>query len=512
MEKPGMGRRRSPIGAGLLGFFILYAFSGPAFSEETGYYPDPDYYLDYGLLPETAPPAEFAGALEALLETSPEIPEVHAEWRVCILVNHPNPQEVSVQIPDLPPSLALDRIRTAVRFVRHNETDGAGEKWTAIDCFFIPRQGGLVSLAPFEVRTPGRLGYSPPVSALVRGGGDAVSLRAVWEPVPASLTAGQASEIRLRLMTGRAENRRAASVLYRPEAPVNAILEPLDVAETRPGEFLLRFRIIPLEGNSAGIPPAPLKYGNASVIVPGREFTVLPAASAGPAAQSPGPPPDRKTAAGKTEGAAPPFPNASAAVFPPFRRGYERALEEGRAYWERGLYAEALAVLRLKERELAAGPVLAPLRRSAETALGIGFTEDEGWRPRRLFLGLAAAAFCILIFLLAAAGINGRKRRIFPVTSGLSWGYTFVVILLSIIIGGGFYGFLGGPGGITRPGDTGVLREAGAFRVPEEGSVMDTVFRKGEPVRIRSRADSWAYVESFEGKAGWVPLDSIIPY
>jgi hypothetical protein len=502
---------------GLAALFMLCLLSGPAFAEETGYFPDPDYYMDYGLLPETAPPAETAGDLEVLLETSPEAPAVHAEWRVRILVNHPNPQEVSVRIPDLPPSLVLDRLRTAARFAGHDETSGpeAGEKWTAADFFFIPRRGGPVSLAPFEVRVPGRLGYSPPVSALVRGGDEETPpFRAAWEASPAFLTAGQGAEIRLRLVAGKAETSPAASVSYRPQAPVNAILEILDTEEARPGEFLLRFRIIPLEGNSVSIPAAALKYGGASITVPSRKFTVLPAAV--PVPQSPGPPPDRGISAGNAAPAgtppAPAFPDAPARVFPPFRRAYERAVEEGRSCWERGLYAEALAALRRNERELAAGPALAPLRRSAETALGIEFAEDERWRPRRLFLALAITASCLLIFLLAAAGVKGGKREISPVTSGPSWSYTFIVILLFIAGGAGFYGFMGRPGGITRPGGTGVLREAEAFRVPEEGSRPGMFFRQGEPVQIRSRAGAWAYVESFEGKAGWVRLDRIIPY
>lgn len=526
MEKPGMGRRYSRIGAGLLGFLTgIAAVLCPVFSEETGYFPDPDYYMDYGMVPETASPAEFVEDLEVLLETSPETPEVHAEWRVCILVNHPNPQEVSVRIPDLPSSLVLDRFRTAVRFIRHDEAADAEEKekWTAVDFFFTPGQGGPVSLAPFEVRVPGGLGHSPPVSVRVRGGNEeAGSLWAVWEPTPVSLTAGQSAEVRLRFMTGKMESPQAASVLYRPEPPVNAIIESLGVMETGPGEFLLRFRIIPLEGDFISIPPTSLKYENASLIVPGREFSVLPAipaASAVPSAQSPAPIPDQRMSArtpgnAKRAGEEPSpaliFPDASDPFFPPFRKGYERALEEGRSYWDRGLYAEALASLRLNERELAAGPTLAPLRRSAENALGIGFTEDEKWRPRWFFMVLAAVVSFILPVLL----ISGGGGKNFTVTSGFSRGYTFIVIFFCIIMGGLLYGIFSGPGRVTRPGRgrTGILREANVFRLPEDGNVTDTFFREGEPVRIRSLTDAWAYVESFEGKAGWVPLDRIIPY
>ncbi|MDR0386641.1 MAG: hypothetical protein LBH57_01260 [Treponema sp.] len=519
-----MGRRYSRVGPGLLGFFaFLSAVLCPVFSQETGYFPDPDYYQDYGLVPETAPPAESAGELEVLLETFPQIPEVHREWMIRILVNHPNPQDVSVIIPDLPSSLIPDRIRTAVRFIgRDGETNpGAEEKWTAVDFFFIPGRDGPVSLAPFEARASGRLGYSPPVSAVIRGDAGKTGLRAVWDPSPSSLRVGQSAEVRLRLITGEAEGRRAASISYGPEAPVNALIESLGIDEAENGEFILRFRIIPLAGSSVLIPSVPLQYGDASVTVPGHEFSVLPALpSASPvsAVLRSGPVQDGGTKAGdgaaRTGGDPPPFPDVPGTVFPPFRGGYERALTEARLNWERGLYAEALAVLRLNERELAAGPALSLLRRSAETALGIGFTEDEKWRPRRIFLVLTAAASCILVFVLVSAKITGNRRKNFPVTSGFPRGYTFIVVFLCAMIGAGLCGFFGGPGRITRPGKsrTGILRETGAFKVPESGNVPAILFREGEPVRIRAVADPWAYVESFEGKTGWVPLDRIIPY
>ncbi|MDR2069955.1 MAG: hypothetical protein LBP81_00855 [Treponema sp.] len=522
-----MGRRYFRIGPGLLGFFVFISpFLWPAFSEETGYFPDPDYYAEYGLSPETVPPGGITEELEVLLETSPESPRVYSEWMIRILVNHPNPQEVAVTLPDLPPFLVPDRVRTAARFVvprtggSREANPGTEEKWTAVDFFFIPRQDGPVSLAPIEVRVPGRLGYSPPVSALIRGDAREAALRAVWEPAPSSLTIGRKAEVRLRLMTGKAKVRQAAAVSYPIEAPVNAIVEPLGIAETGPGEFVLRIQIIPLEGPSVRLPAALLKYGDDSLAVPGREFPVRPGI---PPAESPGPIPDRDSGvhpqgdpayAGEEPPPAPPFPDAPGAVFPLFRTGYERALGEARAYWDQGLYAEALAVLRLNERELAAGPVLAPLRRSAETALGLGFTEDEGWRPRYFFLFLTAGSAFILTGILFAALVKSRGRKIFPVTLDTSWGYTCIVILLCGMIGAGFYGFFGGPGRVLYSGKsrTGVLRETGSFRAPEDGGVPDTFFRDGEPVRIRSLTDTWAYIESFEGKAGWVPLDRIIPY
>lgn len=529
MEKPGIGRKYSRVRTGLLGFLAgVIAVLSPVFSQESGYFPDPDYYMDYGLVPEPVLPDEFALEMEVLLETSPEIPKVHSEWTIRILVNYPNPQDVSMVIPDLPPSLVLDRIRTTPRFVGRD--GGANpepeEKWTAVEFFFIPGQAGPVSLAPFEARAPGRLGYSPRVSAVIRDDSREDVLWAAWDLVPDSLTIGQSAEVRLHLITEQAENRQDAAVSYLIEAPVNALVETLDITEAGPGEFILRFQIIPLAGSAVRIPPALLKYGDASLTVSSREFRVLPVVSSGMDLQRPDPVPDRDmitgtgaeagggaARSGKEPTQAPPFPDASRAVFPLFRTGYDRAVREARSYWEQGLYAEALAVLRLNERELAAGPVLADLRRAAETALGIGFTGDETWRPRFFFLVLAGAASFILIFILLAIRGAGGGRNGFPVTSGSSWGYTCIVIVLCGAIGIGFCGFFR-PGWITPPGTSGagILRETGAFRVPENGTVPAVLFREGEAVQIRSIVDAWVYIESFGGKAGWVPLDRIIPY
>jgi hypothetical protein len=526
MEKPGMGRRYLRIRSGLLGSFVfLSIILCPVFPQETGYYPDPDYYRQYGLSPETAKPAEFLEDLEVLLDIPPDIPEIHTEWVVSLLVNYPDPSEVSVMIPQLPPFLTLDRIRTAAR---QNEAgkDGPGGRWTTVDLFFVSTRGGPVSLAPFEVRVPGHTGYSPPVSISIRSE-ETLPLRAVWEPSPPSLREGEAAEVRLRLITGKAGDRHSLS--YRPEAPVNAIVEALGIEEPLPGEFLLRFRVIPLKGPVMRLNPAPLKYGDASLTVPGREFRVLPPVQrvpAGPEVQIPEEPVANIAGirAGNSAGAAdmvysggvpvPPFPDASGTVFPLFRKGYESAKGEAREYWDREWYAEALVVLRLNERELAAGPALAVLRRSAETALGIGFTGDERWRPRQLFLLLTAAASFMLVFTIFVVFFTRRRQKNNNVTSGSSWGYKFIVILAFVMIGTGLYGFFGGPDRGTQPGKgrTGILRGAGAFRVPEAGSVVDMVFREGEPVRIHAVADTWGYVESFEGKAGWVPLENIIPY
>jgi hypothetical protein len=108
------------------------------------------------------------------------------------------------------------------------------------------------------------------------------------------------------------------------------------------------------------------------------------------------------------------------------------------------------------------------------------------------------------------------------VTSGASWGYKVIIITALLTMGAGLFGYFGGSDrrlagvkpvqGSTSFHLAGVLRGGNAYRVPEEEGIPACLYPEGEPVRILSTADSWAYVESFEGKAGWVPLDRVIPY
>jgi hypothetical protein len=88
------------------------------------------------------------------------------------------------------------------------------------------------------------------------------------------------------------------------------------------------------------------------------------------------------------------------------------------------------------------------------------------------------------------------------------------VAVLILILSGGLYGLAGGflDRGFPGRGGSAVLRACTAYRVPDPQGGQSASFDEGQPVRIRSRADDWAYVETFDGKAGWVLRERMVFY
>jgi hypothetical protein len=467
-------------------------------------------------------------------------------------VDHPFPGEVSVTPPPLPAFLSLDRIRTGTRV-----SEASGERRTVVEFTFIPGRGGLLSLPPFVVGVPGRRAFTPELTVYVRetsGSSPAYRPRLVWETRLSSLRPGEAGEIRLILTGWDPEKAMPGPFPYHPPAPPNAILEELPLSTgDREGGVLLRLLVIPLGGTEFALPARTLGYGAETLEVPALGIPISPPAPSPPAenpvgpAATPGPAPAGGTAdrPGPEEGppglpetgdrALPdiPFPLIPPGRFFPFRETYDKTLDPVRRFWEAGRRAEALALLRRSERDALIGPALVPVRRAAEASLGLMFRKNE---PSRGLLAAAGIALLILPLGILVFFRFRRKSRGGTVTSPAAWGYRIVFITLIPALGLGVYGFyrgLGGSGGFGK-GKSAVVRETGIYRVPAvvtgnpgeagEGSAVGllsrepssaygvTGFAGGEPVLIRSAAGSWAYVESFDGRAGWVPEDRLIPY
>jgi hypothetical protein len=210
------------------------------------------------------------------------------------------------------------------------------------------------------------------------------------------------------------------------------------------------------------------------------------------------------------EAAAIPFPSGGGDVFFPFRNVYRTAAGKARTLWEGGHKAEALAGLRRDERDLLAGYTLLPLRRAAEKALGLELTEDEKWRPLKPLICISLGSG-ILLILLGLLRVCVKQRS---VTFGPSWGYKSIVLLLIVTLSGGLYGLGSGliDRGFSGVGVSGVLRACTVYRVPDPQGAVSAYWEEGRPVRIRSRAGNWAYVETFDGKAGWVFQGDIVFY
>ncbi|MDR2403583.1 MAG: hypothetical protein LBD78_06090 [Spirochaetaceae bacterium] len=519
MEKPGMGRGYPRIRAGLLAF-LLFAASFPGLFAVEG-----------------------EGVLILSLESFPPEPRVGLPWMVSILVDHPYPAEVMVMPPALPAGLSLDRIRTRARVMKVS-----GERRTEVEFTFISGRKGPLLLPPFTVNVPGKRALSRELHVYVGdalddtpddpGGIRGYRFRLIWESLPPSLHTGEHGEIRLGLAEQDRRKPLPGPFSYYPPVPFNAILEELPLsAVDREGGVLLRLLVIPLEGDEVFFPARTLQYGTGVLEIPALSVPVLAAAlpsdtalPAGTVSLREEPAPIAPPGMADRDSSVVPFPDISPGPFFPFRGAYEKALTPVRRFWEAGHRAEALALLRRNERDTLIGFALVPVRRAAEASLGLTFRRNEFFQGFPV-IAIAALVLCsvALIFFFFRKK-SGEKS----VTSPIPRGYKIVFIILIPMLGLGIYGFYWGFG-LPVKGRAAVLRETSLYRVPEHvtenstgiGSPSRKVlaadstgtsgraeagFAEGEPVLIRSAAGSWAYVESSDGRAGWVPAERLIPY
>jgi hypothetical protein len=467
-----------------------------------------------------------AAEIAVMLESSPERPLLGGSWRVSILVDHPVPEEVTVRPPELPPSLTFAQSRKETRFVRTSAEQG--RRWTLAEFLFVPQRTGEIVLEPFEALVGDSMFLSPAArTRVVAGEGEEEERhpRLVWDAPPPVLRIGEAAELSLRILDG--DPPRPLPPL-RITAPVEALLEeiPLTGEEADQG-LALRLRLIPLEGKRVSLGPFPLRFGTLTLEAPALSIALAPPLPTGPDPGASAPAPG-DGAPEDPPRAAPPFPEARDEPFPLFRNSYRETLGKARDYWRQARYAEALGELRRGERDLLSGPALGTLRRAAEELLGLPLTEDEKWRPRNGLAALIVLSFCLLlpaILLPLRARRRGSEKK--RVTSLFSRGYGIAAFILIAGIGfgiaalarspGGFEGLAGGGAGEgiagKHPGNAAaVLRSCAAYRVPDIRGAISARWLEGQPVRVRSASDAWAYAESSGGDAGWVSQDNVVFY
>jgi hypothetical protein len=238
------------------------------------------------------------GVLGLSVEANPVLGEAGSFWTMTILADHPVPAEVRVQLPELPSSLRLERVRILPR------TDG-GVRQTVVECDFLVLRESPFTLGSFELSAPGKRGLTPPFMVRAAGSGspetdrDRPLPRLFWavsapsgggQGRPNALRTGEPAEIALCYvyppggsLPAEVRSQSAASWSYRPAPPVNAILEvlpgpPMPGPSTASGQgetgVLLRLRIIPLEGPELSLPETRLVLAGSSLNVPGLELRI----------------------------------------------------------------------------------------------------------------------------------------------------------------------------------------------------------------------------------------------
>ncbi|MDR2096244.1 MAG: hypothetical protein LBP76_12135 [Treponema sp.] len=445
-------------------------------------------------------------------------------WTITVLVNHPYPQQIQVQPPNLPPSLSLQRIRVDARSIRGR--DSINERWTAAEFLFIPQAAGLLKVGPFQIIGQGKRTATAEITRTIRPSAVANPSNRpslVWEAVPRQLKIGEQGEFTLRIRNKDPRKPIPEVQLYRQKLPLNAILEEFTPSQAeRNTGIVLRIRLIPLEGSEVSLSSGYLPYEGYALQVPAVRIPIS-------AAALPAPPPPSALNEPSATSAGTPFPD-----LPPesllFKADYNGTIRKARSLWEADKKTEALAFIRRCERENLSGPLLPPLRRKLENALGIAFSPDEAWRPKLLLIpflisGIALVIIPLILWLLSCyrsrktpapspdSPVNPYFYAKIPydppkagVTSKSLRGYIVSffcgVVLCGIVL------YLSSP---LSSNTFSVVREAvTAGLVPDVNAGESAYFAPGEAVKIRLVAGIWVYAETGDGRSGWVRRDSII--
>jgi hypothetical protein len=485
MEKQGMDRRKQLFRAGLLVFFM------------------PFFFCFVGLR------ADEGETLEVLIETSPANPVVNSLWSVYVLVKHPSPREVSVEPPRFPSSIALERVRAEAR------NTAQGELWTRVEFLFTPLKADTITLEPFDVKTPLGHAQSAAVNVTIRE----ETVRRRYEPrfrwqgrVP-SVSTGKKGELLLELVNWD-PMKTIPQGFFQGKAPTNAILEE-SMPQGEGGVYRYTISIIPLENSAVKIGPISFVYDIYALTIPEITVPVVPAgrpqavSSEGVAAPQNDDP---------SNDVLPPFPSGREKVFFLFQTEYDEIKAKARSLWEENHRAEALAEIRKSERDNLFGPYLVPLRMEIEKIMGLGFTENERWHPFKIPLTVWAFSgfviFLVVVFLFAFRPQRRIKWKSAIFHRGNNF-FTVIVLVFAVALGFIFLEesvskFTFGSSGST--GKTGVLKETQGYRIPDYKGAISEKFLEGQPANIGDYSGDWCFAETPDGRSGWVPRESVIPY
>lgn len=435
--------------------------------------------------------------LEVSLELSAASVEAGGSATLSLLVRHPNPTEVAVFPGRFPDAVVVQRIRTEPRSLP--SPSGAEERWTRVEYSLRILEAGTFTLGPFGISAAGRTAVAGPVTIVsAPGRAEAAPLRTLsWSGVPERARPGVPFECSL-VASGFVPAEEAEA-----PAPEDAVFESLPVSDPdRQGGVVARFRVTALGARSLTLPEASVA-DRAGGRVAARPVSVPLNAPAGAAeglsAEGPqGPSPQVRTAdpssvpADLAEILAGRIPRAVAAI-------HRRALADASAAWVVRDYVSALAVLRAAERDSVLGPALAPARRAAERSLSLSDATAEPWAPGTLAVGAAVCGLLAgLVALFAVRGkrrffssdvTSAHRRRFFASTAACA-------AFLSLAAAIAFTRLTAAPGV--------VLSACGSYRVPDPGSAKSASFAEGQAARELARAGDWLYVETGDGRFGWI--------
>jgi hypothetical protein len=395
--------------------------------------------------------------------------------------------------------------------------------WTAVEYMFIPQTAGNFLIGSFEISAGDKRNYSSPIVVQVRAPPQVqrqVSPSFYWERIPSVMTAGSAMELTLVLSNWDTAKPTPRN-LFRGRIPENSILEELPFIW--PGaDGLIRYpvKIIPLESGSFILNPLEVQYEGGRLTIPRISVSVVEADSSSraelPSGQTPLPIFMEENV---IDNNAHVFPQNEKKVFRIFQKEYDSVVTQVALLWENGQYAQALALVRMNERDRIYGSSLIPLRRSMEEELGLSFSTDEktGFVYIPLLFFVLAVFFACFAFQVTSRKLKGYSHIIRIIMGGMCLFFLVIAVIFTV---DAFKGTIIEPMPISqaepllqnKPGGSAILESTHVYRIPDPASAVIFGFDQGQAVRIRSFPGPWMHVESPDGRSGWVPAEAVIPY
>jgi hypothetical protein len=396
-------------------------------------------------------------------------PVVGTPWVLTLLIDHSEPDEVTVMAPPFNDIISLEEMIKGTLIMDGIDTFYF-EKWTATEFNFTLNNTGTVLFDSFTVITPkGEVQTEPfeititiPQEVLEKA-----NYRLSWQGVPREMKIGETLLLSLSFV-GLSRETPAGSIplpeygQFFPTVPQGHILEfiPLSPEEKRTG-LALKIRVIAVTAVPFTLDRRIITNGNLTFELPALRIPVSRSSDVTP----PPSPSANANVNAIANNRIPPFPSTinpafvNNRLYTRYRAECENIFNTARNLWERGNIADALVILRRNERDHNAGRLIAVIRREAEQSLGFTGTNDEK-KPNPLFF----------------------------------W--------------------------ITHPHPA-VVKETTVRRIPDSDGTEITRFREGRPVLVYSsstgtsgRPVSWLRVVTNDsnGVSGWVPEENIIFY
>jgi len=449
---------------------------------------------------------------------NPEIPLTGKPFTISLIVDYPDPEEVTIIAPPFGNSLTLDRISKTPK-VTETQT------LTLVEYRFTPIRSGRVVLESFTVVCPSGVSETGSFILNIRTEGDGpvvLSPRLVWEGAPRQMSTGD--RVTLILRASGWNSRLPPPEFFMTTVPHGVILALLPLSEQeRADGIAVKITLIALEAGYFRMETRTLRHENIDI----HTIFNIPALNI----QITGSSILRRTFSpeqirqlfDESSADSPSFPEfnytlAKKGVQEIQRLQCEEIYNAAKELWDGGLFAESLALLRRSERDHPAGNLLQTIRRQAEESLGLFNTENESLMRRKLLSGVFSFFLFIVIIAPFVCLSIIKKRK--PDKGGVLAAFSKKTMLLCAIVFSAALSFffyrLSYSNFVfqNKANRFGVTKETPVRRMADiEGEGISN-FKEGQPVAVLLNSGLWLFVKSNDalGQIGWIPAQEVVFY